>query len=70
MKNLFIFVFAVALLAACGKKAEEQKPQEMTVEQEQAVADSVVSELGAAQEQLQTETQQSAEEIDSLLENF
>ncbi len=70
MKKIFAIVFAVTLLAACGKKAAETETTELTAEQEMVVADSLSTDIEQTRQELEANTQQNTQEIDSLLENF
>lgn len=69
MKKVFAIICCLFILAACGAK-QEKAPTEMTMEEEQAVADSLATNIDQAREELSKEAEEDLQEIDSLLENF
>ena len=70
MKKALTIICCVIFLSACGGKQQEAATNELTMEQEQAVADSLSSTIDQSREELATQTEEDLQEIDSLLENF
>ena len=62
-----MMLFAL-FMAACGG-GTEQKAEEVSSEQETEIVDAINSDLEEAQQELETETEESLNEIDSLLQN-
>jgi uncharacterized protein YcfL len=69
MKKVIAIISCLFLLAACGAKSEKAST-EMSLEQEQVVADSLATSIEQSRNELSNEIEEDLQEIDSLLENF
>jgi hypothetical protein len=69
MKSLKYAIILLAL-TACGGATESQQEKPLTQEEEAEIVETITTDLDEAQEALKKETDESLEEIDSLLENF
>lgn len=69
MKKVLIIMCCMFIFASCGTR-QEQSSAELTMEEEQAVADSIANSIEQSRQELSNETKENLQEIDSLLENF
>ena len=74
MKRILLIVFTTTLLIACGssdtKESSDNESPELTIEEENDLATSLVNEIQGDTEEVKKTTEENLEEIDSLLENF
>ena len=74
MKRILLIVFTTTLLIACGssdtKESSDNDSSELTIEEENELATSLVNEIQGDTEEVKKTTEENLEEIDSLLENF
>jgi len=74
MKRILLIVFTTTLLIACGssdtKESSDNDSSELTIEEENDLATSLVNEIQGDTEEVKKTTEENLEEIDSLLENF
>lgn len=70
MKNKLLLCGLLGIAYACGGSATTEKEEVLSQEEETEIVETLNAELDEAQEALKEETEESLNEIDSLLENF
>ncbi|MFY0688928.1 MAG: hypothetical protein JXQ90_17290 [Cyclobacteriaceae bacterium] len=73
MKNILPILLFIVISACSGGGSSEQKQEEpavLTQEQEDAIADSIVSTVDASRQELRDVSSQALQEVDSLLETL
>lgn len=68
MKKILFLAIMVFGMIACGGNTEKQT-EEASAEQEAEAVEGITSDLDAAQQELQFETEEGLNEIDSLLQS-
>lgn len=70
MKKIISMLSIILFLAACSGNSESKQEEVVTAEQEAEIVGAITDELDEAQQELKKQTEESLQEVDSLLENF
>ena len=70
MKKLFAILSLGLLMVSCGGNTKSAQDETITPEQEQAIVDSLSTQIENERVELEQTTNENLAEIDSLLENF
>lgn len=68
MKKAILPLFFAITLGACSGGSSNEGSEEVSAQQESEIVDSINSELESAQKELESETEETLNEIDSLLQ--
>lgn len=70
MEKVLILGSIMLFMMSCGSGTSGGATEEVTMEEESEIVDAISSDLEQAQEELQSQTSESLNEIDSLLQNL
>ena len=70
MKKILAVLSVSLLLVSCGGNTKSAQEESITPEQEQAIVDSLSTQIENERAELEKTTNENLAEIDSLLENF